>query len=42
MWAGGSERGECGGEYGLDGASEMSAVVIVRAVSGDESGGEVL
>ncbi len=38
MQAGGGERGECGGggECGPDGASEMSAVVIVSAVSGDE------
>ncbi len=43
MWAGGSERGECGGggECGSDGASEMSAMVIVSAVSGGEGGGEV-
>ena len=43
MRAGGSERGECGGggEYGPDGASEVSVVVIVSAVSGDEGGGEV-
>ena len=42
---GGGDAGECGSECGgecrPDGASEMSAVVIVSAVSGDEGGGEV-